>query len=49
MIDFGALLLVFLGVTAVVGVLGVAVGMLLIAPRLSRWVERDEDAGDGDD
>jgi hypothetical protein len=41
-------LLVLLVVTAVVGVGGVAVGILLIAPRLTRWADRDEEADDGD-
>ena len=46
-------LLVFIGVVAVIAIIGVVVGML-VAPRLGRLSERiaepkDEDAGDGTD
>jgi len=47
-IDFAALLVQFLLLTAVVGAVGVAVGILLIGPRLTRWMDRDEEPGDGD-
>jgi hypothetical protein len=35
--------LVVLLVAAIVGVIGVGLGMLVIAPRLTRWTERGED------
>jgi hypothetical protein len=46
MIDVGPMLVSFLLVAVVVGVLGVAVGILLIAPRMTRWVDRDEEPRD---
>jgi hypothetical protein len=36
-------------VALVVGAVGVVVGILVIGPRLTRWMDRDEEAGDGDD
>ena len=36
-------------VTAVVAAAGIAVGILLIGPRLTRWADRDEEPGDRDD
>jgi hypothetical protein len=36
-------------VALVVGVAGAAVGILLIGPRLTRWMDRDEESGDVDD
>lgn len=30
-------------------VVGMAVGILALSPRLTRWMDRDEDAGDGTD
>lgn len=47
MLEFGGLLVGLLLLTAIVGAAGVAVGMLLIGPRLTRWMDRDEDTGDG--
>jgi hypothetical protein len=38
-----------LAVALLVGAVGVAVGMLVVGPRLTRWMDRDEEAGDGDD
>jgi hypothetical protein len=40
-------LLVFLGLVLVVGGAGVAIGILLIGPRLNRWVERNDEEADG--
>lgn len=48
-IDPLAVLLAFVAVTALIGAAGVAIGMLLIAPRLARWTERDDDSADRDD
>lgn len=39
----------FLVAAGAIGIAGAAVGMLVIAPRLSRWADRDEERGDGDD
>lgn len=39
-------LLVFLGLVLVVGAAGVAIGILLIGPRLDRWAQRNEEADD---
>jgi len=41
-------LLVFLVLVAVVAAGGVAVGMLVIAPRLDRWAERDAEPTEED-
>jgi hypothetical protein len=38
--------LVFVAIAFVVGAAGVALGMLVLAPRLTRLADRDEDAGD---
>lgn len=48
-IDPFAALVGFVIVASVVGVIGVAIGILVIGPRLTRWAERDEEPGDGDD
>ena len=41
-------LFVLLAIAAVIGTAGVAFGILVLAPRLSRHAERsDEDPGDG--
>jgi hypothetical protein len=37
----------FLGLVLVVGAGGIAIGILLIGPRLNRWAERDDDEADG--
>ena len=37
-------LVLFVGLVLVVGAVGVAIGILLIGPRLNRWVERDDEA-----
>ncbi len=39
-------LLIFLGITAVVGIIGVGFGILVLAPRLTRLADRDEDLRD---
>jgi len=39
-------LLLFVGLVLVVGAAGVAIGILLIGPRLDRWAERHEEADD---
>lgn len=40
----------FLAITAFVGLIGLGLGILFLAPRLSRLTNRaDEDDGDGDD
>jgi hypothetical protein len=39
-------LLVFVALTFVVGAAGVALGMLVLAPRLTRLADRDEEPGD---
>jgi hypothetical protein len=36
-------LIVFGAVVLVAGVAGVAIGILLIGPRLDRWVEQDDE------
>ena len=41
-------LIVFLALVAVVAVVGIRLGML-VAPRLTRWTERDEDEPDEDE
>jgi hypothetical protein len=41
--------LLFAGIVAIVAVVGAAIGILLIAPRLTRFAERDEDPSDGHD
>ena len=41
--------LVFLGLVALLGAAGIAVGMLVIAPRLSRIADRTEEPGDRSD
>lgn len=40
-------LLLFAGLVLVVGAAGVAIGILLIGPRLNRWVERQDEEADG--
>ena len=40
-------LVLFVGLVLVVGAAGVAIGILLISPRLNRWVERDDEEADG--
>jgi hypothetical protein len=42
-------LLVFLGLAALLGAAGIAVGMLVIAPRLTRLADRTEEPGDRTD
>lgn len=39
-------LLLFLGLALVVGGAGIALGMLVVAPRLTRQSDRDEEPGD---
>jgi hypothetical protein len=39
-------LFVVIGIAALVLVAGIVVGMLL-APRITRWTERDDEEGDG--
>jgi hypothetical protein len=39
--------MVFLGLVLVIGAAGVAIGILLIGPRLDRWAARDDDEADG--
>lgn len=41
-------LVVFLGLVLVIGAAGVAIGILLIGPRLDRWAERDHEEADGE-
>jgi hypothetical protein len=41
-------LVVFVGLVLAVGAAGVAIGILLIGPRLNRWAERDDDEADGE-
>jgi hypothetical protein len=43
-----ASLLIFLGLVLVIGAAGVAIGILLIGPRLNRWAERDDEEADGE-
>jgi hypothetical protein len=40
-------LVLFIGLVVLVGVAGVAIGILLIGPRLNRWVDRDDEEADG--
>jgi hypothetical protein len=42
-----AQLLLFAGLVVLVAVAGIAIGILLIGPRLNRWVERDDEEADG--
>lgn len=39
-------LLVFLGAAAVVGTIGVGLGIVVLAPRLTRLADRDDDTRD---
>jgi hypothetical protein len=39
-------LLVFLGLVLVIAAAGVAIGILLIGPRLDRWAQRDDEEAD---
>jgi hypothetical protein len=39
-------LLLFAGLVLVVGVAGGAIGILLIAPRLDRWIQGDDEEAD---
>jgi hypothetical protein len=41
-------LLIFLGLVLVIGAAGVAIGILLIGPRLDRWAERNDEEADGE-
>ena len=41
-------LLLFLGLVLLVGAAGVAIGILLIGPRLDRWAARDDEEADGE-
>jgi hypothetical protein len=41
-------LVVFVGLVLVIGAAGVAIGILLIGPRLNRWAERDDEEADGE-
>ncbi len=41
-------LLVFVGLVLVIGAAGVAIGILLIGPRLNRWAERQDEEADGE-
>ena len=40
-------LILFLGLVLVIGAAGVAIGILLIGPRLNRWAARDDEEADG--
>lgn len=40
-------LLVFLGLVLLIGAAGVAIGILVIGPRLDRWAERHDEEADG--
>jgi len=43
-------LIVFLGIVAVAGTLGIGLGIFFLAPRISRLIDRnDEEPGAGDD
>jgi hypothetical protein len=37
----------FLGLVLVVGAAGIAIGILLIGPRLNRWADRHDEEADG--
>jgi uncharacterized membrane protein SpoIIM required for sporulation len=40
-------LILFLAIALVAGAAGVAIGILLIGPRLDRWAERHDEEADG--
>jgi uncharacterized membrane protein SpoIIM required for sporulation len=40
-------LILFLAIVLVAGAAGVAIGILLIGPRLDRWAERHDEEADG--
>jgi hypothetical protein len=40
-------LILFLGLVLLVGGAGVAIGILVIGPRLNRWTERRDEEADG--
>ena len=40
-------LILFLGLVLLIGAAGVAVGILLIGPRLDRWAARKDEEADG--
>jgi hypothetical protein len=40
-------LLLFAGLVLVIGAAGVAIGILLIGPRLDRWAARNDEEADG--
>jgi len=43
-------LVIFLGIVAVAGTIGIAFGIFFLAPRISRLIDRnDEESGAGDD
>jgi len=41
-------LIVVLGIALVAGAGGVAIGILLIGPRLDRWAQRDDEEANGE-
>jgi hypothetical protein len=41
-------LLLFLGLVLIIAAAGVAIGILLIGPRLDRWAARDDEEADGE-
>ena len=41
-------LILFVGIVVVAGAAGVAIGILLIGPRLDRWAARDDEEADGE-
>jgi len=41
-------LLVFIGLVLLIGAAGVAIGILLIGPRLDRWAARNDEEADGE-
>jgi hypothetical protein len=38
---------VFVGLVFLIGAVGVAIGILLIGPRLDRWAARNDEEADG--
>ena len=41
-------LIVFFGLVLLIGAAGVAIGILLIGPRLDRWAARNDEEADGE-
>jgi hypothetical protein len=39
---------VFVGLVLLIGAAGVAIGILLIGPRLDRWAARNDEEADGE-